>query len=101
MGFRGLGGGLRIVYLKTMIGRTAWEVRERGEFGRRELASNYVEMKIVRMRVVRDAFEGFLLWGIILRESGEWLLAVVKMAILLGVPVIQSVVLFLQEGGLG
>ena len=85
-----------IVCLKTVIGRTAWKKKERGELGRRELPSNCVEVKVVWMGVVRDDFEEFLLWGIVLGESGDWLLAMVKMEILLGVAVTQ-VVLFLQE----
>ena len=70
-----------------------------GRLGRGELPSKCVEVKVVWMGVVRVDVEGFLLWGIILRNSGEWLLAVVKMEILLGVPVMQFVVLFLREWG--
>ena len=48
-GFSGFERSPGIIYLKTVIGRTAWEVRMRGELGRMELSSKCVEVKVVWM----------------------------------------------------
>ena len=97
-GFSAFKTCMGIVYLMTVIGRTAREMREGRVFLRRELPSNCVEVKVVWMGMGRFAFERFLLKGIVSGESSEWLLAVVEMEILLGVPVMQLVDHFLQVG---
>ena len=106
MGFRGLEGSVESLFKDRDQENSQGGEREREREREREaggVGEKRITFELYWGECCLDGggdewFWGISLWGVVLGESGEWLLAVVKMEILLWVPAMHFVVLFLKWG---